>query len=77
MIKRNISKEQALKKVAEDHSSLRNLPDELRNDRDVVLAAVKKNGNALTWASKELRNDREIVLATFDNGAVQKVTSCF
>jgi hypothetical protein len=38
--------------------------DELKNDRKIVLASVKRNGYALIFASDELKNDREIVLAT-------------
>ena len=34
-----------------------------RSDREVVLAAVEKEGYALRYASDELRNDREVVLA--------------
>jgi len=36
---------------------------ELRNDKDVVLAAVKQDGRALEYASPELRNDKDVVLA--------------
>jgi hypothetical protein len=35
---------------------------ELRNNKEVVLEAVKQNGGALEYASMELRNDKEIVL---------------
>ena len=34
--------------------------EELRRDRDFMLAAVTQNGFALQYASKELRNDPEI-----------------
>src|SRR5277367_2273834 len=34
-----------------------------RDDRDVVLAAVRRNGWALAIASENLRADREVVLA--------------
>lgn len=33
------------------------------NDKQVVLLAVKKNGNALQYASHELQNDKEVVRA--------------
>mmetsp|Transcript_13296 Transcript_13296/g.30296 ORF Transcript_13296/g.30296 Transcript_13296/m.30296 type:complete len:257 (-) Transcript_13296:186-956(-) len=36
---------------------------ELRQDRDIVMAAVAQNGKALSYASRELRRDREVVLA--------------
>jgi CxxC motif-containing protein len=37
--------------------------DELKNDREVVFAAVINDGSALRYASAELKNDREIVMA--------------
>ena len=36
---------------------------EHKADREIVLAAVSKSGNALEYAAEELRGDREIVLA--------------
>lgn len=40
-----------------------------REDREIVLHAVKKKGNNLYWASDLLRADREIVLEAMSNGA--------
>ena len=40
-----------------------NVPNEFRADREIVLAAVKKDGQALRYAADELKADREIVLA--------------
>ena len=37
--------------------------DNLRNDPEIVLAAVNQNGRALQHASGKLQNDREIVVA--------------
>ncbi len=36
--------------------------EELKNDKDVVLEAVKNDGEALRFASKELQNDKDVVL---------------
>ena len=36
---------------------------EQKGDREIVLAAVSKNGSALWFATEELKGDREIVLA--------------
>jgi hypothetical protein len=48
----------------------------LKNDRAVVVAAVKANGRALNIASNELKNDREIVLAAVtQNGYVLEFAS--
>jgi len=48
---------------------LRFASDELRSNREIVLAAVLNDGSALGWASKEFYDDREIVLAAVKNDA--------
>ena len=40
---------------------LERFPDSTREDRDVVLAAVRRNGFALEYASAEMRADSEVV----------------
>merc|ERR1711879_646952 len=45
-----------------DGRGLRRASD-LRGDREVVLAAVKSDPNALEWASPELRNDERLTRA--------------
>jgi hypothetical protein len=35
----------------------------LKNDKDIVLEAVKKNGYSLEFASENLKNNKEVVLA--------------
>lgn len=37
----------------------------LNSDREIVLAAVRQNGNTYKFASDELKNDLEIVLASY------------
>jgi hypothetical protein len=49
--------------MRENGYNLRCVSAALRNDRDIVLAAVQQNGRALEFASAALQNDREIVLA--------------
>ena len=39
------------------------LNSRIKNNKDLLLAAVKKNGYVLDYASKELKNDKEVVLA--------------
>eukprot|EP01046_Picozoa_sp_COSAG06_P045733 COSAG06_NODE_6367_length_2964_cov_7.097382_2_plen_338_part_00 len=57
-------KERAMARVdIAGYHALEHAPEELRDNRGFVLAAVKANGYALQHASEELRNDREIVLA--------------
>jgi hypothetical protein len=46
-----------LKKLTNDGLYL-----ELRNNYEIVIAAVKSNGNALKYASKELKNNYKIVM---------------
>ena len=41
----------------------REIQYEDRNDKQIVLAAVRQNGRALHYASDEMKNDREVVLA--------------
>jgi len=42
--------------------SLQDAPDNIRSDREVVVAAVRHLGNNLIYASEELRDDKEIAL---------------
>lgn len=39
------------------------LSDVYKNDKEIVLEAVKANGDALQFASKELKGDKDVVLA--------------
>ena len=43
-------------------TELADAPSEIRGDKDVVLAAVHRDGHALRWSSQELRRDKEVVL---------------
>jgi hypothetical protein len=46
---------------------LENVSVELQGDKEIVLAAVERRGNALEYASLELRDDVEIVKVAIDN----------
>ena len=35
----------------------------MKNEKEVVLAAVKQNGDALEYASEGMKNDKKVVLA--------------
>ena len=48
-------------------NAFKNASDELKADKEVVLAAVKKHGYALEYASDELKADKEVVLAAVKN----------
>ena len=41
---------------------LRELPKKLQNDKDIVLAAIEKDGMALEYASDKLKGDKDVVL---------------
>ena len=59
------NKKEALKAVKQNGWALEFASDELKNDREVVLEAVKEKGSAgfaLEYASEELKNDRKVVL---------------
>ena len=49
--------------AAVEREGLCNLCDELKADREVVMAAVAEHDFALEYASAELQADREVVLA--------------
>jgi hypothetical protein len=48
--------------VGRNGLALQNFPNDLKNDRNIVLEAVRQNWQALRWASDELKGDRNIVL---------------
>ena len=43
----------------------------MRNDRVIVLAAIKRNPLALKWAGKEIWNDREFILMAVDQTSIE------
>ena len=50
--------------IAHDTQELICASEELRADREIVLAALSQDGGALEYAAKELRADKEVVLGT-------------
>ena len=54
---------EALGSVERDGLALQHASEELKGDREVVMAALKQNGYALQHASEELKGDREVVMA--------------
>lgn len=42
---------------------LKILDENLRGDREIVLAAVRQDGMSIKWAIPELQRDKEIVMA--------------
>jgi hypothetical protein len=63
-------RQQALLLCSSYGSSLRDVSEELKSDRELVKVAVNANGLALGFASEHLRADKEIVLdAVKQNGS--------
>jgi len=61
LLKRSAEQMRWLTKVKDSWTSLIEAPKEVRADREVVLAALQRNGHVLRYASEELRRDREVV----------------
>merc|ERR1711990_682349 len=61
-IARNRALDEALARVKKNPFAVRHLSEELKNDKDVALAAVKKHGCAVKYLI-ELKNDLDVALA--------------
>ena len=57
-----MDKKEALDIISEDGRELKNLPDQLKKDKEVVLKAVKTNGLALQYADDSLKKDKKFIL---------------
>ena len=69
-------KQTALKVVSDDYEQFQCCSEELKNDWDVVLAAVKKYGPNLEYASSDMQANEEIVKAAInENGEALKFAS--
>ena len=60
-------KDFAKKIVAVDPFSIVKLANELKNDKEVILAAVSKEGASLKYASDALKRDVEVVKVALNN----------
>ena len=61
-----------LERVREDGLALRNMR-ELNDNHEIVMAAVRQNGNAIAYASDNLKRTREIILAALKTDDVFKL----
>ena len=57
----NISKEKAIELLNEDGSNLSDLSSEFKKDKDIVMAAVENNNDALEHADESLKEDSDIL----------------
>ncbi len=64
-----MTKEEVLEKISEYSNAFKNMFS-YHNDKEVALAAVKRNGLVLDCCSKELKDDFDIVLAAVSNNGV-------
>lgn len=74
----NANNKEFMLKALEDGApwALAYASDKLLEDKDLILKAVKKDGQILYYASKELRDDKEVVLAAVTNkGLILKYAS--
>merc|ERR1719203_2763196 len=74
LVRRSQEVVEALAKLRAMYSSdvwrwYKRLPEHVRDDREITLAAVAKNGLALRYASAKLREDRDVVLAAIAQNA--------
>ncbi len=49
------------------NDELKHTTDELKADKEFIMAAVQTNGDALEYASDELKADKEFVMAMVEN----------
>jgi len=60
---RPTNRQEGLQAVQRNPQAYWQLSDDLRRDRDIVLAVVKEDPSALAYVPEQLRSDREVVLA--------------
>jgi len=76
LVRRPVEQARWMEEVELDGMQLRFAPPRLRQDREVVLAAVRQDARAFVFAAEELRGDVEIVrVATRNCAAVLRYVS--
>jgi len=60
-----ISKEDAIVQVRQRHA-LSKMPEEIRNDFDVVLEAIRSSPDQIRWCSPSLKNNPDIVIESVE-----------
>lgn len=65
-----LEKEQILKELEVNISRFPYLDKRWREDKDIVMFAVKRKGTLIQNASKELRADKEVALAAVENNSL-------
>ncbi|MDX2346367.1 MAG: DUF4116 domain-containing protein [Legionella sp.] len=67
--KKIVDRKKGLFSVLSNGLALKNLSKTLKNDKEIVLSAVKQTGLALQYASDELKADRKTVFSAVKNTA--------
>jgi len=63
---KNLNKKEVLKRI-KDNTIASNELKKFSKDKQVIIAAVKKDGNNLKFADKQLKADKEVVLEALKN----------
>ena len=63
----NIDTKNLLEKIEEHADNMEKVPENLKNNRNFVLEAVRKNGFAITYLNNDLALDRKIALEAVKN----------
>ena len=50
--------------MQQDGRNLEDAPEELKKDKDFILAAVEEDGRAFEFAAEELKKDQDVLEAT-------------
>lgn len=64
------AKKEALDLVKKNGQALQTLNNELRNDREIVLAAINQYCYALRFASNQLKSDKDVVLSAINHNTL-------
>ena len=59
--------------IKKDGRGLQYVNEELKNDKDIVMAAIYNNPYSLVCASERLKNDKDVVV----NAVTQKATALY
>ena len=60
-----MEKQEIIDKIKADPSSLKDMPEEILADKEIMIAVVTHYGPSLQYASKELKEDKEIVISVY------------
>ena len=59
---KKLTNQEIIERIKADACYFKKLSAERKADKEIVMVAVRQNGDALYYASEELRGDKEVVL---------------